>query len=135
MTLQQNQINAVNRESKNEEVKIGITILFKQLTCADGSTMNLTASQVNDIVSRMYRRVFKLTTKKISYNDENGCNALILSISGYCNTEQQTYASLKLGVPISLGRLEFAGLVEGVLMESPFVKNVTYSDLSVEMSE
>lgn len=135
MILQQNQLNAVHQESKHEAVKIGITILFKPLTCADGSTMNLTICQINDIVSRMYRQVNKLVIKKISYNDENSNNAFLPSISGYCNNEQQPIAYLILGVPINLDRLEFAGLVESVLMECPFVKSVAYSDLGTEVSK
>ena len=138
MVLQQTQLNAVNQQitSQCAEAKIAVMVLFKShLYCAGGEKMNLTPSQINDIISRMYRRLHKLVAKKISYDDENCSNAFVPSISGYCNNEQQPIAYLTLGVPINLGRLEFAGLVESVLMECPLVKTVAYSDLGMEMSK
>lgn len=128
IVLQQTQLNAVNPqfEGQHQEIKIDITVRFKPYSlCTDGSKMTLMPSYLNDIVSRMYRRAHKLATKNPCRNAENSNNSFVPSISGYCNTQQQPYASLTLGVPSNFGRLEFAGLIESVLMECPFVENCT----------
>lgn len=142
MMLQQTQLNAVQQQADNEasyggrETKIAMTIEFKKhLPCADGSTMQLTISQMADVISRMHRRVIKLAARKPRRQADEVNKAFVPSLSGYYNTEYRPYACLMLGVSNNYRGLEFAGLVDSVLGECPYVKSITLISRPVLVDE
>lgn len=114
-----------NKASVARERRIAVLIVFKTHSPRiNGTNMKLQTFHINDTLNRMYRRVHKLASKKHSSNPLSSTD-FIPSITGYCNTENQPYVYLTLGVPSHYKRLEFARLVDDVLSQCPLVERCT----------